>query len=186
MNNKLLKISLAVAGLMWCQYCQGKGGDDGQQEPGIRADNASHGQRAAQLTPAQRDECRKAIHSAQLAIQQDPHNAKLYADSASAHYQLGEFGEAIGDYDRALSELRSHESISLWNRGGAHEKLGQNEQALADYSEAINICDKNSIFLCDLYRARSALHKKMGQQEQGLKDAEACASTFQRLVNGGK
>ncbi|MEI0668873.1 tetratricopeptide repeat protein [Brachyspira pulli] len=67
----------------------------------------------------------------------------LIIHRGNAKYNLGEYKEAIKDYDKSI-ELNPSDSDVYNNRGFAKEKLGQYQEALQDFKKALELDPNNN------------------------------------------
>jgi Ca-activated chloride channel family protein len=98
---------------------------------------------------------KKAQTDFQNRLQSSPESAKLQFDAGAASYKLGEFGEAVDHFTKALltenQKIREDASYNLGNalvrRGetakGKEEKKSDWKNAIQHYTEALNIQPKN-------------------------------------------
>jgi tetratricopeptide (TPR) repeat protein len=88
-----------------------------------------------------------------------------YLHRAVAFDQLGQFENAIKDYNMAIA-LNSEYYQAYNNRGVVLEKLGQFENALKDYNMAIALNSSQD----QAYNNRGVVLEKLGQFENAIKD----------------
>jgi lipoprotein NlpI len=65
-------------------------------------------------------------------IEQHPDDVELYSQRGDVHFFLGEFDDAVADYDRMV-ELQPELDASHWRRGIAYFYAGQYEQAAGQF-----------------------------------------------------
>jgi tetratricopeptide (TPR) repeat protein len=108
-----------------------------------------------------------------------------YFRRGNAHYQAGQYQEALTAYNRAL-ELRPDDANTLVSKGAALHNLRRYEEALADYSLAVKLQPdyptallNRGVTLLLLGRREEALADYdravgLGQNDAGLHYARAC------------
>ena len=70
--------------------------------------------------------------------------ARSFVKQGNAKLDLGQYQEAIVDYDQAI-RLELDDAYAYYNRGVAKFALGQYQEAIADYDQAIEL-DPNFAF----------------------------------------
>jgi tetratricopeptide (TPR) repeat protein len=65
-------------------------------------------------------------------------NCLIYNNRGNTHYILGNYKQAIEDYDRAI-EIKPDYTDAYYNRGNTYNILGNYKQAIEDYNRAIEI-----------------------------------------------
>lgn len=133
---------------------------------------------------------KKAQADFQARLQASPDSAKLQFDAGAASYKLGQFGEAVDHFTKALlsddQKIQEEASYNLGNslvrRGesaqGKDEKKADWKNAIQHYTEALNIQPKNKLaeenreivkkMLEDLEKEE----QKQDQQKQDQKDQQ--------------
>jgi tetratricopeptide (TPR) repeat protein len=89
----------------------------------------------------QRRQLRALIAVHDEMIYRDLENAEAYNDRGILYAKLGEFKQAIMDYNQAIS-IDPKSARAFNDRGIAYRNLGEYEQALADYNKAIALDPK--------------------------------------------
>jgi serine/threonine protein kinase/tetratricopeptide (TPR) repeat protein len=92
--------------------------------------------RATSLAAAKNYEA--ATRDLETAVRLDPKHFWARFELGICHYQLGQFAEAIGDYD-CCETLWDECTWVYLNRGLAASRLGRWDDAIADYTRAIGI-----------------------------------------------
>jgi tetratricopeptide (TPR) repeat protein len=105
------------------------------------------------------------VSTANLTLQLNPKDAEAYRQRGDARFQLGEFDEALADFNQAI-ELNPSDGAAYALRARLHRVQQDNDHALADYTRAIDLDSKNA----DLYSARGWTYIDMGDYENGLAD----------------
>jgi len=70
------------------------------------------------------------------ACNQGSRDASAFTSAGVSHLQVGEYDQAIRDFDRAIA-LQPGLVVAWRNRGLAHRGMGDFERALADYEQAL-------------------------------------------------
>ncbi|MEL7047399.1 MAG: tetratricopeptide repeat protein [Pseudomonadota bacterium] len=91
--------------------------------------------------------------------------ALAHAMRALAYSIIGEYQNALPDYDKAL-ELRPDFAIALNNRGWAHYKSGNIEKGFADVEESLALSPRSAHAL----DTRAHLRQSQGDETGALKD----------------
>ena len=68
----------------------------------------------------------------------NPNTAELYYNRGFAYDELGQYQEAINDFDKAI-QLDPNYITVYNNRGVVHGKLGEYEQAIQDFNKIIEL-----------------------------------------------
>jgi tetratricopeptide (TPR) repeat protein len=82
----------------------------------------------------------QTINVCSRIIELDPGDAMPYYNRGSIYSNMGLYGKALQDLDKAI-ELQSGYAGAYNNRGLVHEKMKHYDKALADYNEAIRLED---------------------------------------------
>jgi tetratricopeptide (TPR) repeat protein len=99
------------------------------------------------------------------ALKVTDNNWFIYNGRGNANYTLGNYRQAIEDYDRAI-EINPDFLDAHNNRGDAYIGLGNYRQAIEDYNRAIEI---NPDFV-DAYSNRGLSYSKLGQYQLAIED----------------
>ena len=91
--------------------------------------------------------------------------ANIYLKWGKEKYRLGDYQNAIADYDMAI-HLKSDHVDAYNNRGNAKYKLGQYDAAIADYDMAIHLKSDH----VDAYNNRGNVKYKLGQYDAAIAD----------------
>jgi protein O-mannosyl-transferase len=98
------------------------------------------------------------------------YNTLIYNNRGIAYSALGNYGQAIDDFSRAI-EIKPSFAGSYYNRGNAYKGLGNYKQAIEDYGRAIEIKPGYA----DAYNNRAFVYFKQGDNISGCSDAQkAC------------
>jgi tetratricopeptide (TPR) repeat protein len=98
-------------------------------------------------------------------IELNPEDAKAYYNRGIAYYFLGQYLQAIKDYNKSI-ELNPEFAEAYYNRGFIYDKLGQYSQAIKDYNKAIELDSGEA----KAYYNRGNAYGKLGQYLQAIKD----------------
>ena len=93
-----------------------------------------------------------------------PQDAIAYLQRGNENHALGNYKEAITDYDKAI-ELNP-EYISYNNRGLANSNLGNHEVAITNYNKAIELNPQYAI----AYDSRGTAKSALRQHEEAIED----------------
>ena len=77
------------------------------------------------------------------AIEIKPDYAEAYNNRGNAYNGLGNYRQAIEDFNRAI-EIKPDYAEAYYNRGNAYNSLGNYRQAIEDYEQG----DRNQTGLC--------------------------------------
>lgn len=100
----------------------------------VRMLAGTHRERAA--THLTRGELYETIHACNLSIRAVPDRVAPYILRGRAHYRLGNFDQALADFDHALTLDGKLAEIYV-NRGLVFHACGDSHEALADFNLAI-------------------------------------------------
>ena len=89
---------------------------------------------------ADAEEWERLGQRAEICIGQYPEHAIGYFYRAVTNIQLGQYEEAIADYDKAI-ELDHKYIDAYYNRGNAKANLERHEEAIADYDKATTLIE---------------------------------------------
>jgi protein O-mannosyl-transferase len=99
-----------------------------------------------------------------------------------AHERLGNHGQAIEDYGRAI-EINPGYAEAYNNRGIAFKRLGNHKQAIENYDRAIEIKQDYA----EAYYNRGIFYLNQGDNISGCRDAQkACEKGFCKLLEEAK
>jgi len=111
------------------------------------------------------------LPSAKMAIAQttddEPVTAEDYSNRGLTYFEIGEYEQAIADYDQAIA-LDPEFAIAYLNRGLTYFEIGEYEQALADYDQAI-VLDPE---FATAYLNRGVAYTDLGEYGQALIDLD--------------
>src|SRR3990172_2846532 len=79
-----------------------------------------------------------------LAIEMDPNYAEVYGDRGKTYADLGNYQQAIKDYNKVIALNPRYAAEAYFYRGIAYGKLGNTGQAIKDYDTAIKIDPKDA------------------------------------------
>jgi len=99
------------------------------------------------------------------AIQIDPNYSYAYAHRASVYDDLGQYQNAMRDYDQAIS-LDSNFTQAYVNRGVIYHKIGKYQEAISNFNHAIKV-DPN---IAEAYNDRGTSYRELGNYDNALKD----------------
>jgi tetratricopeptide (TPR) repeat protein len=99
------------------------------------------------------------------AVKVTDNNYLAYYSRGLAWWRLGNTGQAIGDYDKALS-IHPKYDIAYNNRGSVYAVLGNYRQAIRDFDKALEISPNNA----GLYINRGNAHSLLGNDRQAIGD----------------
>ncbi|MGZ3607884.1 MAG: tetratricopeptide repeat protein, partial [Syntrophales bacterium] len=111
----------------------------------------------------------KSISALTEAINIYP-ETESYLKRGNAYIRLGNYKQAISDYDRAI-EINPNYVKAYINRGNTYINLGNYKQAISDYDRAIEI-NPNYAFV---YYNRSLCYANLGNQKQAIEDLKTAA-----------
>ena len=93
------------------------------------------------------------------------HNWLAYNIRGNAHRSLGNYRQAIEDYDKVI-EIKPGYIEAYMNRGIAYNDLGNYRQAIEDYGRVIEI----NPGYADAYNKRGAAYNVLGNYRQAIED----------------
>lgn len=107
----------------------------------------------------------EAVELYRQAIEEDPENAKLHFNLASALYKLGQSEEAMQSYDRFenLTESAEEQSFASYNQGTMLTEQQKYEEAAEFFREALK---KNPNDADARHNYELALQKQQQQEQQ--------------------
>jgi protein O-mannosyl-transferase len=93
------------------------------------------------------------------------HNWLIYLNRGNAYAGLGNYGQAIDDYSKAI-EIKPYYIEAYNDRGLVYNALGNYNQAIQDYDRAIEI---NPVY-ADAYNNRGIVYSHLGNYKQAIED----------------
>jgi tetratricopeptide (TPR) repeat protein len=93
-----------------------------------------------------------------------------YSNLGNNYYGLGDYQEAIKDFNRAI-ELDPKLAGAYWGRGKTYHELGDYQQAIKDFDRAIELNPK----LGGAYWSRGKTYQELGNQQQAKEDFKTAA-----------
>lgn len=111
------------------------------------------------------DDARRAISAYTRAIDGSPGQSQLYAGRGRALCRLGEWEEALKDFDAAVREAES-DAPTYQQRGYALARLGKIKEAIADLTKAIALRRDDPF----AYLARGWVRISAGEFASGIED----------------
>ncbi len=99
-----------------------------------------------------------------LEVTED-NNRLAYNNRGSAHADLGHYGQALKDYDRAI-EIDPRHAKSWYNRGAVYGRIGNYQRAMEDFTKTLEIDPKFKM----AYFNRGGIHGMMGNHPQAIAD----------------
>ncbi len=113
---------------------------------------------------------RNEVWKSQFALWDDtvtksPGKARPYANRASAYFNLGLYGEAISDCNRALS-INPNREIAYNNRGLAYLEIGEFDKAISDFNQVLRIDPNHE----DAYNNRGTGYFRKGEFDRAISD----------------
>jgi hypothetical protein len=93
------------------------------------------------------------------------YNWLIYYNRGRAYQGLGNYRQAIEDYDRAI-EIKPDYANAYYNRGHAYQGLGNYRQAIEDYGRAIEIKPDYA----EVYNNRGVAYALLGNYRQAFED----------------
>jgi len=111
-------------------------------------------------------------------IELDPNNAVFFNDRGYSKIWLGQYEEAILDFDRAvevgIGDISNLEVVYA-NRGFSKMRLGHYEEAILDFDRAVEVGIEDISILIVVYPYRGFSKMKLGLYEEAIED-------FNRLI----
>lgn len=101
--------------------------------------------------------------TSQQAIALDPNNPQQYIDYGGVYYQLGNYDEAIRQFQYAIT-LKQDYANAYYNLGHALEMKGNNDQALQAYQVVKQLVANDPTNAAKVQQDIQALQAKTGQQ----------------------
>jgi tetratricopeptide (TPR) repeat protein len=98
------------------------------------------------------------VRQFRLAVAADPNDAQLHLHLGTSLYDVGRYGEAVGEFQRAAAAARRDSSAAIlvdWSRiwiGHAYDALGQRQRALAIYREVARTGEASQQMMMGQYR----------------------------------
>ena len=100
------------------------------------------------------------------ALKVTNYNYAAYCNRGNAYKNLGNYSQAIVDYDKAI-ELDPAIAEAYYCRGNAYVALGNEKQAIEDYDRAIEI----NPTIAEAYINRAYIYVTHGNEKQAIEDA---------------
>ena len=101
------------------------------------------------------------------ALEVTDNNYLAYSNRGSTYLAIGNYKQAIADYDRAIeSKMNPLFARDYSNRGAAYAALGNQKQAIIDYDRAIESNPKYAL----TYYNRGTAYATLGNQKQAIED----------------
>lgn len=124
------------------------------------------------------------------AIALDPNNPQQYVDLGGVYYQLGQFDDAIRQFQIAVN-LKQDYANGYYNLGHAYEEKQQFEQALAMYQTVKQLVKDNPENLKKIdsdienlkKRVANAQNGNQGQQQQQQQASPSAQANPQQTIN---
>ena len=91
--------------------------------------------------------------------------AMSYINRGNSKNELGQFAEAIKDYNKAI-ELNPNYAAAYSNRGNAKDNLGEPQAAIEDCNKAIELNPNSAL----AYNNRGNAKNKLGQHQAAIED----------------
>lgn len=107
----------------------------------------------------------KAIEYLTNAIKLQPDYAGAYGVRGSIFEQIGQYQEAINDYNEAI-RLKPDYAVAFHSRGLAYDNLGQYQRAIEDYNQAIRLKPDDAV----AYHNRGLAYDNLGQHQRAIED----------------
>jgi tetratricopeptide (TPR) repeat protein len=105
------------------------------------------------------------------AIKLNPKYARAYYVRGVACSWLGDYKQAIQDYDKAIELNYPKDDLAYYSRGVANSKLGDYKQAIQDYDKAIQLEPKYA----PAFYARGVAYGKLGDSYRETMDYKTAA-----------
>jgi tetratricopeptide (TPR) repeat protein len=93
-----------------------------------------------------------------------------YCDLGNSYHGLGDYQQAIKDFDRAI-ELDPKLAEAYWGRGKTYHGLGDYQQAIKDFDRAIELDPK----LAEAYWDRGKTYNELGKYQQAIENWKRAA-----------
>jgi len=104
-------------------------------------------------------------------FEEEKENADTYYKRADAGAEVGEYGQAIADYSKAI-ELDPRHAPAYFNRAYAYGEIGEYDKAIANYSKVIELdpSDAQAYYNRGLdYRNKGEVPKSVSDLEKSIK-----------------
>ncbi|NEQ63249.1 MAG: tetratricopeptide repeat protein, partial [Moorea sp. SIO4A1] len=124
----------------------------------------------------------KVIVYSEKLLKLNNKNARALIYRGIAQKELGNYQQAISDFDYAILLSRIPRELELYavaNRGLSHLWLRNYKQALQDFENALKKSKKNSIFQAEQLTNRAFLYNELGNYEQALSDSNKAIEIIQ-------
>ena len=113
-----------------------------------------------------RDDTRMAIPDYDIAIGINPHYVNAYYNRGRAKYALGQYADALADFDVLLNRYDRGNHLDYYFRGRARNELGQYADAIADLDRSIKINSRYPY----AYHVRGKAKAALGQYKAAIAD----------------
>jgi tetratricopeptide (TPR) repeat protein len=100
------------------------------------------------------------------AIKLNPKYAPAFYARGVARSWLGDYRQAIRDYDKAIELNYSRDDLAYYHRGVAYSKLEDHSQAIRNYDKAIQLEPKYA----PAFYARGVAYFKLGDHRQAIRN----------------
>ena len=107
----------------------------------------------------------------------DKNLADMYLNRGNAHFQMGDYGSAISDYNEAINR-RPYFVAAYQNRGLAQFRLKNLDSALANFKSAIKLDDS----VAQLYSLRGSVMNETGEFDQAIQEFREALLLDPKLV----
>ena len=121
-----------------------------------------------------------ALADLQRALEIKPNYTYALRHRANIRQRMGQFENALDDYNRVeeLATNRDNLSLNHRERAGLYRAMGRLEEALADFDRAIELRPRDS----GAVRARRALYLELGQFEKVIDDLVRANEALRQAV----
>jgi tetratricopeptide (TPR) repeat protein len=107
----------------------------------------------------------KALADYETVVRLKPHDDDSYTGRAWAHLELGNYAQAVADYDKSFKLGKKRSAFDVARRGLAHSLNGNDVAAIADYDIALG--NKGGAF--DTYLNRAFSLYSLGRYQDAAK-----------------
>jgi tetratricopeptide (TPR) repeat protein len=120
------------------------------------------------LSPTLREKNLKMIAQFTEAINLDANNAGALTNRGIAKQELGQYKEAIEDFDQAIKVAKTFKDkeLAYYNMGITHTAMAMFPEAIADYDEALKLDNQDF----EAYLNRGAMKANLSQHFEAAKD----------------
>ncbi len=102
----------------------------------------------------------------------------IYNDLALTYMMLGDFGQAIFNFDRAIT-LDDHNYNAYFNRGCAHHRQAKYQAAIEDFSHVVKLKPN----FTQAYVNLAVLHHQIGQDSAAFTNIDIALQQYQQQGN---